>query len=384
MDSWRDFDLTPKKRRILNAFNRNPVKSADDIAIVANTPCYFGFGNNERPKEYWEDPKVMVEFQEKAFEHHLSNIDDDTVPYFMPWFGTGVQASAFGSKIHPATGKGDDPAVAGTIINSPADIAKLKTIDPYKDGLMPKVLSFIDYARENSDLPIGLTDMNSPFSTATQLCGYETFFYWMYEEPQAVKDLMHIITDSLIDWVKVQKQHAGEPLDSSSGLQGVWAPKGLGIWLSDDDLVTVGAEQYKEFIVPYYSRIFKEFGGGSLHFCGNGLHQSENILSIENIRVVNNSPMGDPVTFGKMASKIGCGKLAIQIQEIAPADIEEYYTDLFSNIDDLRGIMIATFVLDNVASGVGGGAVKTDRDPTKAANDIVRSVRKCVENKLKG
>ena len=32
--------------------------------------------------------------------------------------------------------------------------------DPYKDGLMPTVLKFIDYAVAHSDLP-GLTDMNS-------------------------------------------------------------------------------------------------------------------------------------------------------------------------------------------------------------------------------
>ncbi len=58
--------------------------------------------------------------------------------------------------------------------------------DPYKDGLMPKVLKTIDYAVENSDLPVGLTDMNSVLSTIIEMCGYENFFYWMYDEPEAM------------------------------------------------------------------------------------------------------------------------------------------------------------------------------------------------------
>jgi len=382
MEEWRGFDLTKRKRNILRAFNKQEIRKPEEFPIIVNTPCYFGFGNSDRPKEYWESPQVMIAFQEEAFESHLSKVDDDTIPYFMPWFGTGVLASAFGSDVIMASGKGDDPAIQGIIINEIKDIAGLKKIDPYNDGLMPKVLEFMEYAKTHSDLPIGLTDMNSPLSTATQLCGYENLFIWMYEEPEAVKDLLTIITESLIDWVKLQKEIIGEPLDSSNGLQGVWSPKGTGIWLSDDDIVSVGSKQYGEFIVPQYSKIFSAFGGGSLHFCGSGLHQADNILSIKDIKAVNNSPMGNFDVFGKFANKVGRGKLTIQIQDIAPEDIEGYYTKLFEKIDDLRGIMLATFVLDKVASNNTGGAVSVKRDPIGAANDIVRVVRKCVENKI--
>ncbi len=36
-------------------------------------------------------------------------------------------------------------------------------------------------------------------------------------------------------WTKTQKKPSGEPLDSSNGLQGVYGPKGVGVWMSDDD-----------------------------------------------------------------------------------------------------------------------------------------------------
>lgn len=381
MDTWRGFDLSKRKEKIRRAFERAPLTDAEMMPIVIGTPCYFGFGSKPRPREYWEDPKVMVDFQESAYEAHLAQIHDDFVPYFMPWFGTGVLASAFGSKIKPATGDGDDPAVPNIAINSVTDIARLRLPDPYSSGWMPKVVEFIEYAKQHSDLPIGLTDMNSPLSTACQLCGYENFFIWMYEEPEAVKDLMAIITEALIQWTRLQKQLAGEPMDSSSGLQGLWSPA-AGIWLSDDDLVTIGPEQYEEFIVPHYSRIFTEFGGGILHFCGKGLHQADNILKIENVRAVNNSPMGQYDVFTRFVDKVGHGKLSIVIQDGVPEDMERYYTRLFENISDFRGFLFATFLLDDYAVDEVGGLVPVKRDPVQTANDFVRIVRECVAKKL--
>ena len=132
--AWRDFDLSKRVRNIEKAFNKKKISSPEEFCIIVNTPCYFGFGNNPRPREYWEDPALMVRFQEDGFVAHLSQVDDDTMPYFMPWFGTGVQATAFGCPLKEATGEGDDPGIHGYCIHSVADIAKLKMSDPYRDG----------------------------------------------------------------------------------------------------------------------------------------------------------------------------------------------------------------------------------------------------------
>jgi hypothetical protein len=380
--SWRDFDLSKRVRNIEKAFNRDKINSSEEFCVIVNTPCYFGFGNDRRPKEYWEDPALMVKFQEDAFVKHLSLIDDDTMPYFMPWFGTGVLASAFGCPVKEATGEGDDPTVNGYCINSIADIARLKRPDPYRDGMMPKVLEFIDYAKKHSDLPIGLTDMNSPLSTLTQMCGYENTFYWMYDEPQAICDLMGLITESFIEWVKVQKEHSGHSLDETGGLQGVASPKGVGVWVSDDDLVSVTPSLYEEFVVPYYSRLFTEFGGGHLHYCGSGSHQTENILKIEGVRAINNSPMGKADVFAQLVKKAGCGRLTIEIQDGAPLDIEGYYSRIFAPIEDIRGIMLATFIEDNIGMDNEGNTVLVHRDAIADANRLVKAVRECIASKI--
>lgn len=380
---WRGFDLRKRREKIRKAFNREKVSSPEDIPIIINTPCYFGFGNKPLPEDYWKKPECMVNYQADNFELHLGKVKDDTIPYFMPWFGTGVLASAFGCKVKDARGNGDDPGIAGTCIDTVSDAAKLKLPDPYKDGLMPRVLEFIDYARAKGDLPVGLTDMNSPLCTVAQMCGYDRLFIWMYEEPSAVHHIFEIVTEAFIEWVKTQKKHIGEPLNRSNGLQGVWSPEPVGVWVSDDDLVSLGPDLYKEFVVPYYSRIFKEFGGGSVHFCGNGFHQGKNLLAIDNIKVVNNSPLWNFNGFGKLIKSLD-SRVTIQIQDIAPVEPELYYSNIFHCIDDLRGVMLATFVLDNIAMSEGGGSEYVDWNTLDTANRIVEAVKECVRKKLDG
>ncbi len=380
---WRGFDLRPRQLKLARALAREKVTSADDVPIVVNSPGYFAFGSQRVPPDYFTNPASMVAYQEAGYLKHLQTVNDDYVPYFMPWFGTGVLASAFGCQIVIQPGQGNDPAVAGPCIASPRDAARLTMPDPYKDGWMPRVLDAIDYARAHSDLPPGLTDMQGPLDTLGLMCGQAQLYQWMYSEPQMVHDLFDLVTAAFIEWVKVQKKHIGEPLDSSHGLQGVWAPTGLGVWESDDDAVLLDARLYREYVVPCVSRIFRAFGGGSVHFCGSGVQHIGNLRDIENLRVVNNSPMGNTESFARLRNGLG-GKACIQIQDSAPLDIERYYTRLFAAIDNMDGLVLAPFVCDTVAMDDSGGYAPVDWDPLEAANRIVAVARACIRRRLAG
>jgi hypothetical protein len=377
LKEWRGFDIASRQRKIANAFQHQKLTRPEDFPLIINTPCYFGFGNDPMPEGYWERPEVMVKYQEDGFLRHLQNVDDDTVPYFMPWFGPGVIASAFGCKVKPATGKGDDPGICSTCVSEPADIARLKMPDPARDGDMPRVLRFIEYAVRHSDLPVGLTDMNSPLCTAAQICGYENLFMWMYDEPEAVHELMEKITECFIRWTITQKEIIGEPLSQSNGLQGLWSPNGVGVWMSDDDLVSVGAEQYAEFVVPYYERILKTFTGGTVHYCGIGTHQLENLYNMKHMRAVNNSPMGHFDHFRKLADRMR-GKHTVIIQDGAPLNHETYYDRLLADLPAVEGMILATFVEDGLALGDDGQTMLMHRDALEVANGVARSVRKAV------
>jgi uroporphyrinogen-III decarboxylase len=239
----------------------------------------------------------------------------------------------------------------------------------------------MEYARRHSDLPVGMTDLNSPLSTAAQMCGYENLFIWMYDEPNAVHDLLSVVTDSFIAWVKAQKDIAGEPLNQSNGLQGWWSPEGIGVWLSDDDIVTISPELYEEFVVPQYSKIFETFGGGCLHFCGNAANHADAMLKIKNLRAVNNSIMLGWDGFEKLAAKLS-GKVMMLIQDIAYVDMEDFLANMFTLLGDLRGVMIAAFAQDNTAKTKQGEDVYINRSAHETSNKAVSLARTLAAKKL--
>ena len=248
---------------------------------------------------------------------------------------------------------------------------------------MPRVLDAIDYAVARNDLPVGLTDMQGPLDTIGLMCGQAQLYQWMYREPAMVHELFDIVTTAFIEWVKVQKQHIGEPLDASNGLQGVWSPKGIGVWESDDDLVLVDARLYEEFVVPCVSRIFEAFGGGQTHFCGNGVHQIGNLLKIKGLRAVSNSPMGNVAAFNTLQRSLA-GRTALWIQDSAPLDMEGYYASLFAQVEDFRGIIVQPFVLDTLGMDRAGGYTAVDWEPLEAADRLVKTVREIIRRRLAG
>jgi 5-methyltetrahydrofolate--homocysteine methyltransferase len=379
---WRGFDLRPRIEKIQSAFNRTPVTSADQVPILVNTPCYFSFGSQDKPVDYYTNPASMLAYQANGYEKHLQLVNDDYVPYFMPWYGTGILASGFGARIRVPDDPADDPAVAEPCIKSPSDVARLKLPDPNRDGWMPRVLDTIDFAVLNGDLPVGLTDMQGPLDTIGLMCGQAQLYKWMYSEPRMVHDLFDIVTDAFIHWVKIQKEHIGEPLERSNGLQGAFSP-GCGVWESDDDLVLIGSDLYHEFVVPSVSRIFETFGGGSLHFCGNGGQNIDNLKQIKALRVINNSPLGKFDAFTHLVKSMD-HQVTIQIQDASPVDMENYYAHLFADLDDFRGIMLATFVMDNTGMDNQGGYIPAKWDPFDTANRIVTSVRTNIAKRLAG
>jgi len=119
----------------------------DAPPFIVNSALYWvaGLEPETFPDEYFDDPAVMTNFQEQTYYEQIREIEDDFVPYLMPWFGTVVAASAFGCQIEFLPKQ--DPAVNPRRypVESVADVRKLRIPDPEKDGLMPCVLTFQRY-----------------------------------------------------------------------------------------------------------------------------------------------------------------------------------------------------------------------------------------------
>jgi uroporphyrinogen-III decarboxylase len=315
--------------------DRLPLVIADvNCALCCEQPSLI-------PDDYFTNPGVMCDYQLGKMERHLRQFDDDYIPVLIPWFGTGVIPSALGCEIlfQPKL----DPAVGQPVLKEPADIGKLSLPNPYKDGLMPRVLHCIDHMRASSDVAVSVTDTQGPLNIALCLCGLETLCFWMSDHPQAMHELMEFCAEALIQWVKVQKKHAGQELSSGAFPHGLFLPKGFGgVSISDDDCVVLSAKLYREFVVPYNSKVLRAFGGGTLHFCGTAEHQIGNFLQTEGLTGINNFCMGNFRQIRKMQEAFA-GRLAVMACDFTPLDIEQYSRGMLEAIDS-KGIILATFV----------------------------------------
>ncbi|HMD84563.1 MAG TPA: uroporphyrinogen decarboxylase family protein [Terriglobia bacterium] len=358
-------------RRLFNErLEKVRTKTADVFAFrklshppfIVNAALYsvFGLEPETFPDTYFDDPVAMTNFQERTYYDQVKEIEDDFVPYLMPWFGTGVVASAFGCQIQFSPKQ--DPAVNPRHypVQKAQDVRKLSNPNPERDGLMPKVLEFLSYMKQKSFLPVGITDFQGPLTTANQLMGYDKLIYLMQDNPMVMHELMDKVAETLIRWVRKQKEAIGEPLTECISDQQVYIGEHGGVWFSDDDAVLMSPRTYKEFVVPYNSRILKTFGGGCLHYCGNATHQAENFLRTEGLLAINNYTLYDIRGFRELKSKLE-GRIVLFACDFTPVEYEHYFKELLDGLS-FKGLVVDSQFTPRVGLVKGGKYLGIRRD----------------------
>jgi len=316
----------------------------DRPAFILGDVNYALCGQYDVPDDYY-NPARMFEYQTTKIERHMAEIDDDYVPVLYPWYGTAVLPSALGVAVR--FHKGLDPEADGFVVTEPGDVSRLELPDPNSDGLMPKVLDAIDYFRANSDAAISVTDTQGPLTLALTLAGVETLFVWMYDEPQAVHALMDFCTEALIEWIKVQKAHAGHIIDGDAWPHAIALPAGFGgVAFSDDDITAISAEHYREFAIPCNEQLLTAFGGGTLHFCGSARHQIDNIVATKGCHGVNNFLMGDYEQAGRLRAGLGDALMACDFNAL---DIPDHCAALRQAFDDPAGVVASVLIAPTMA-----------------------------------
>lgn len=364
------------QRRIQAAFDlADPV----DPAVMVWPVHYIVYGTDPEavPEDLFENAKRLMEFQVKWCEQHLAAVQDDFQPYLTPYYGTGILASAFGCKTNFYPGR--DPSVAGPCITSPAEAARLRLPDPQRDGLMPRVLETAAYLRAHGPYPVSLTDMQSPLDELILMCGHERLYLWMYDEPNLVHELMALVSEAFVQWVQAQKAVTGEAWNVCHGEQGVWLPPGCGVWLADDEAVNLSPRLYAEFVAPHYPHIFKTFGSGLLHFCGDGSHHATTLLQMEGLRAINTGPMSKPANFTKL-QRATQGKIPLIYQELAPVDLQPYYQALLKDLS-LRGVVFCPQVSDTAAISLGKGFVEVEQNRAQAAQIVYQALQQAIKER---
>jgi len=116
-------------------------------------------------------------------------------------------------------------------------------------------------------IKISQPDMQSPFDNAHLLCGANIFLY-LYDYPDVMHALLDTITTAYIDYRKYIESYLTDKAGNGCMYVHGAIYKGRVIIKDDTAMVSLSEDMYREFVKPYNERILKEFGKGSIHYCG--------------------------------------------------------------------------------------------------------------------
>ena len=107
--------------------------------------------------------------------------------------------------------------------------------------------------------------------------------YAIYDCPELVHELLALITETYISWIKKWKNFVDDNGEYSAHWD--YFIKG-GVFLRDDSAVMISPDQYEEFVKPYDQKILEVFGG-CIHFCGKGDGFIKSMCETKNLYGIN-------------------------------------------------------------------------------------------------
>jgi len=129
-------------------------------------------------------------------------------------------------------------------------------------------------------------DLQGPMDAAEVIWGSE-MFYAFYDAPQLMTDLLAVITDTYIAFMRAWFELVGPP--GEHGTHWGMMHKGV-LMIRNDSLMNLSPETYVEFARPCDQRLFDEFGAsGAMHFCGRGDHYIEAMSEMSGLTAVHMS-----------------------------------------------------------------------------------------------
>ncbi|MBD3239969.1 MAG: hypothetical protein GF331_05240 [Chitinivibrionales bacterium] len=128
-------------------------------------------------------------------------------------------------------------------------------------------------------------DLQGPMDTVEMLWGSDLFTA-VYLCPDTVRDLLELVTETYIVFMREWERLTGRPGDGSVHWQLYHRGQ---IMLRDDSAMNFPPELFDTFIRPYDQRLLHEFGGGAVHFCGRGDHYIASLCEMDGLYAVNMS-----------------------------------------------------------------------------------------------
>ena len=163
------------------------------------------------------------------------------LPGFWSEFGMCTEPSAFGSAA--LWGENDFP-YAKKLLQSPEDVDRLEAPNPRKDGMLPFVIKRLEHLQpeiEKAGHRIRFAVVRGPLNVASFLMDTTEFLAALKEAPDQMQRLLTIVTDFLVEWIRVQRE---------------CFPSIDGMLLLDDIVGFISRNDFETFARPYLARLF--------------------------------------------------------------------------------------------------------------------------------
>lgn len=207
-------------------------------------------------------------------------------------YGTSILPSLFGAELFMMADELDTLPTNRPMGGSDAARKILdQGMPPLDAGLGGKVLALGARYREIADayprigahVHVYHPDTQGALDVCELIWG-SSIFMAFYEEPDLLTDLLNLVTDTYIAFLR-QWFEIFPPEGDAAVHWGIM--HGGTIMIRDDSAMNISAEHYEAFGKPYDARCIEAFGGGGIHFCGKGDHYIETMSAIPGLRAIN-------------------------------------------------------------------------------------------------
>jgi len=271
--------IQAKKDRYVKFYNLDPeVKRLFHIHI-GNDPKV-----KPMPLPWRENMEQRIASAASSYEAAMSRLDwlqDDFIPYATCVTGTEIFAEAFGSKVI----KPDNTnPFALPFITKSSEVAKLK-IPTLEDSSLYYLFDIADKLKEicGNDALLGLIDVQTPMDIAALIWDKNHFFIAMLDEPEAVKELAHKISQLYFAFFDEWFRRYGA--EFIAHYPDYYMPSGF--TYSEDEVGAVSPETFEELFLPELIEISDRYGNVGMHCCAHAKHQWDNFKKIPNLKMIN-------------------------------------------------------------------------------------------------
>lgn len=229
------------------------------------------------------DMKRSLELQLGGLQKSLEYCTD--IPNFLePWYGIGTAASAFGfgyiwkENLAPALQPGFPDTASALRYDGVRDI---------KDTPIGKhTLRMVEYFMEQTRgrLPLSICDVQSPLNTSGNLIDINNYLTDTMLRPELFARLLDRLAGLIADFAKAQVEIIGDRV--------VWPGHGFassrvfrGFGASDDNILLVTPEAYRDLAIPSLVKLAGGFGGPAFHSCGDWSTRTEIVRQIPGLQM---------------------------------------------------------------------------------------------------